>query len=117
MGLFWSWFRGPHATLLLSHERGSESGPCPCPVTFQHLHRLGILLGGVVDHGHCGVSIGNTKVTHLVFADGTVILLASLEALVMNLRPMRKAHVLGSLLDERVASSYVWQGNRDPGNF
>ena len=41
-----------------------------CPITFQYLYWL---LGRVVDQRHCGASVGNTKITDLVFADDAVI--------------------------------------------
>ena len=40
------------------------------------------VLGRVVDQSHCGASVGNTKITDLVFADDAVIFAESLEVLV-----------------------------------
>ncbi|KAG0713021.1 hypothetical protein GWK47_017152 [Chionoecetes opilio] len=43
------------------------------------------VLGKVVDQSDCGTSLGNTKITDLVFADDAVIFAESLEVLVMAL--------------------------------
>lgn len=40
------------------------------------------VLGTAVDQSHCGVRIGNTRVTHLIFVDDVVIHTKSLEVLV-----------------------------------
>ena len=40
------------------------------------------VLGRVVDQSHCGASVGNTKITDLVFADDAVIFAETLEILV-----------------------------------
>ena len=49
------------------------SGQCACcSITFQHMHGL----GRVVEQSHCGASVGNTKITDLVFADDDAAILA-----------------------------------------
>ena len=78
------------------------------------------VLGKVVDHSHCGASVGNAKITDLVFADDAVILAESLEVLVLALEtlhedakplglqvswPKTKVQVFGGLLDETVLCS------------
>ena len=75
------------------------------------------VLGRVVDHSHCGASVGNTKITDLVFADDAVIFAESLEVLVIAFEaldeeakplglqiswPKTKVQVFGGLLDETV---------------
>ena len=75
------------------------------------------VLSRVVNESHCGASVGNTKITDLVFADDTVIFAESLEVLVMVLEalheeakplgfqvswPKSKVQVFGVLLDETV---------------
>ena len=80
------------------------------------------VLDRVVDQSHCGASIGNTRVTDLVFADDAVILAESLEVLVMALEALHeeakplglkvswaktKAQVFGGLLDDTVQSVRV----------
>ena len=44
------------------------------------------VLGRVVDQSHCGASVGNTKITDLVFADNAVIFTESLEVRAVLLR-------------------------------
>ena len=80
------------------------------------------VLGRVVDQSHCGASVGNTRVTDLVFADDAVILSESLEVLVMALEALHeeakplglevswaktKVQVFGGLLDETVRSVHA----------
>ncbi|KAG0710480.1 hypothetical protein GWK47_022710 [Chionoecetes opilio] len=80
------------------------------------------VLDKVVDQSDCGASVGNTKITDLVFADDTVIFAESLEVLVMALealheeaKPLRlevswlktKVQVFGDLLDEAVQSVHA----------
>ena len=48
------------------------------------------VLGRVVEESHCGASVGNTKITDLVFADDTPIFAESLEVLVMALEALHK---------------------------
>ena len=77
------------------------------------------ILGRVVDQSHCGASVGNTKITDLVFADDAVIFAESLEVLVMALEvlheeakplglkvswPKTKVQDFGGLLDDTVQS-------------
>lgn len=77
------------------------------------------VLGKVVDQSHCGASVGNAKITDLVFADDAVILAESLGVLVLALEtlhedakplglqvswPKTKVQVFGGLLDETVQS-------------
>ena len=72
-----------------------------------------------MDQNHCGESVGNTKITDLVFADDAVIFAESLEVLVMALEalheeikllvlqvswPNTNVQVFGGLLDETVQS-------------
>ncbi|KAG0725162.1 DNA replication licensing factor MCM4 [Chionoecetes opilio] len=72
-----------------------------------------------VDQSDCGASVGNTKITDLVFADDVVIFAESLEVLVMALEALHeeakplglevswlktKVQVFGDLLDEAVQS-------------
>ena len=80
------------------------------------------VLGRAVDRSHCGASVGNTKVTDLVFADDAVIFAESLEVLVMALDALHeeakplglqvswtktKVQVFGGLLDETVRSVHA----------
>ena len=80
------------------------------------------VLGRVVEQSHCGASVGNTKITDLVFADDTAIFAESLEVLVMALKalyeevkPLRlkvssaktKVQVFGGILDETVQSVHA----------
>ena len=48
------------------------------------------VLGNVVDQSHCGASVGNTKITELVFADDAVIFAESLKILAMALEAQHK---------------------------
>ncbi|KAG0694277.1 Retrovirus-related Pol polyprotein from type-1 retrotransposable element R2 [Chionoecetes opilio] len=82
------------------------------------------VLDKVVDQSDCGASVGNTKITDLVFADDAVIFAESLEVLVMALEALHeeakplglevswlktKVQVFGDLLDEAVhADEHVW---------
>ncbi|KAG0728970.1 Exportin-6-B [Chionoecetes opilio] len=76
----------------------------------------------VVDQSDCGASVGNTKITDLVFADDAVIFAESLEVLVMALEALHeeakplglevswlktKVQVFGDLLDEAVQSVHA----------
>ena len=79
------------------------------------------VLGRVVEQSHCGASVGNTKITDLVFADDAAILAESLEVLVMALEALHeeevkpsglkvscaktKVQVFGGVLDETVLQS------------
>ncbi|KAG0730410.1 Gypsy retrotransposon integrase-like protein 1 [Chionoecetes opilio] len=80
------------------------------------------VLDKVVDQSDCGASIGNTKITDLVFADDAVIFAESLEVLVMALKALHeeakplglevswlktKVQVFGDLLDEAVQSVHA----------
>ena len=48
------------------------------------------VLGRVVEQSHCGASVGNTKITDLVFADDAAIFAESLEVLVMALEALHE---------------------------
>ncbi|KAG0717243.1 Spindle pole body protein pcp1 [Chionoecetes opilio] len=48
------------------------------------------VLGKVVDLSDCGTTLGNTKITDLVFADDAVIFVESLEVLVMALEALHE---------------------------
>ncbi|KAG0712833.1 Retrovirus-related Pol polyprotein from type-1 retrotransposable element R2 [Chionoecetes opilio] len=48
------------------------------------------VLGKVVDQSDCGASLGNTKISGLVFADDAVIFAESLEVLVMALKALHE---------------------------
>ncbi|KAG0714118.1 hypothetical protein GWK47_014747 [Chionoecetes opilio] len=48
------------------------------------------VLGKAVDQSDCGESLGNTKITDLVFADDAVIFAESLEILVMALEALHE---------------------------
>ena len=80
------------------------------------------VLGRVVEQSHCGVSVGNTKITDLVFADDAAIFAESLEVLVMALEALHeevkplglkvswaktKVQVFGGVLDETVQSVHA----------
>ncbi|KAG0720083.1 Hyastatin [Chionoecetes opilio] len=80
------------------------------------------ILDKVVDQSDCGASVGNTKITDLVFADDAVIFAESLEVLVMALEALHeeakplglevswlktKVQVFGDLLDEAVQSVHA----------
>ena len=58
------------------------------------------VLGRVVDQSHCGVSVGNTKITHLVFVDDAVIFTESLEPLMMALEALHEEANTSGLLDQ-----------------
>ena len=77
------------------------------------------VLGKVVDQSHCGASVGNTKISDLVFADDAVLLAESLDVLVMALEVLHeeskplglkvswtktKVQAFGGLLDDTVQS-------------
>ncbi|KAG0719065.1 Retrovirus-related Pol polyprotein from type-1 retrotransposable element R2 [Chionoecetes opilio] len=77
------------------------------------------VLDKVVNQSDCGASVGNTKITDLVFADDAVIFAESLEVLGMALEALHeeakplglevswlktKVQVFGDLLDEAVQS-------------
>ncbi len=80
------------------------------------------LLGKVVDETHIRASVGNTKVTDLVFANDAVLLAESLDGLVMALqalyeeaKPLRlkvswtktEVQAFGSLLDDTLQSVHA----------
>ncbi|KAG0726090.1 hypothetical protein GWK47_037303 [Chionoecetes opilio] len=80
------------------------------------------VLDKVVDQSDCGSSLGNTKITDLVFADDAVIFAESMEVLVMALEALHeevkhlglevswlktKVQVFGGLLDETVQSVHA----------
>ncbi|KAG0724278.1 Sodium-coupled monocarboxylate transporter 1 [Chionoecetes opilio] len=80
------------------------------------------VLDKVVDQSDCGASVGNTKITDLVFADDAVIFAESLEVLVMALEALHEeakplglevswlktlVQVFGDLLDEAVQSVHA----------
>ena len=80
------------------------------------------VLGRVVEQSHCGASVGNTKITDLVFADDAAIFAESLEVLVMALEALHeevkplglkvswaktKVQVFGGVLDETVQSVHA----------
>ncbi|KAG0722631.1 Retrovirus-related Pol polyprotein from type-1 retrotransposable element R2 [Chionoecetes opilio] len=80
------------------------------------------VLDKVVDQSDCGSSLGNTKITDLVFADDAVIFAESLEVLVIALEALHeeatplglevswlktKVQVFGGLLDETVQSVHA----------
>ncbi|KAG0714105.1 LINE-1 retrotransposable element ORF2 protein [Chionoecetes opilio] len=80
------------------------------------------VLDKVVNQSDCGASVGNTKITDLVFADDAVIFAESLEVLVMALEALHeeakplglevswlktKVQVFGDLLDEAVQSVHA----------
>ena len=77
------------------------------------------VLGRVVEKSYCGASVGNTKITDLVFADDAAIFVESLEVLVMALEALHeevkpltlkvswaktKVQLLGGLLNEILCS-------------
>ena len=80
------------------------------------------VLGRVVNQSHCGGSVGNTKITDLVFVDDTVIFTESLEVTVMVFEalheraksiglqiswPKTKIQVFRGLLGEKVEFIHV----------
>ncbi len=80
------------------------------------------VLGKVADQSHCGASVGNTKVSDLVFADDAVILAESIEVLVMALEVLHeeakplglevswtktKVQAFAGLLDDTVQSVHA----------
>ncbi|KAG0717266.1 hypothetical protein GWK47_054805 [Chionoecetes opilio] len=80
------------------------------------------VLDKVVDQSDCGSSLGNTKITDLVFADDAVFFAESMEVLVMALEALHeevkylglevswlktKVQVFGGLLDETVQSVHA----------
>ena len=86
------------------------------------------VLGRVVDQSHCGASVGNTKITDLVFADDAVIFAESLEVLVMALEALHelakplglqvswtktKVQVFGGLLVETIQSVHAYDEDID----
>ena len=100
-----------------------------CPTSFLCIREcMDWVLGRVVDQSHCGASIGNTKITDLVFVDDAVIFAESLEVLVMAFQalheeakplglqvswPKTKVQVSGGLLDEIVQSIHTCGENID----
>ncbi|KAG0714197.1 hypothetical protein GWK47_014584 [Chionoecetes opilio] len=86
------------------------------------------VLDKVVDQSDCGASVGNTKITDLVFADDAVIFAESLEVLVMALEALHEeAKPLGlevswlktkvqmnTTLSRIVAWGNKWQVKLDP---
>ena len=48
------------------------------------------VLGRVVEQSHCRASVGNTKITDLVFADDAAIFAESLEVLVIGLEALHE---------------------------
>ncbi|KAG0714672.1 hypothetical protein GWK47_013640 [Chionoecetes opilio] len=76
------------------------------------------VLGKVVDQSNCEASLGNTKITDLVFADDAVIFAESLEVLVMALEALHEeAKPLGlevSWLKTKVQSKPVVPHATDP---
>ena len=48
----------------------------------------------IVEQSHCGTSVGNTKITDIVFADDGAIFAESLEILVMTLGTTRGGEAL-----------------------
>ena len=79
-------------------------------------------MGRVTDQSHCGASVGNTRVTDLIFADDAVLLAESLEVLVMALEVLHeeakplglkvswtktKVQAFGGLLDDTVQSVHA----------
>ena len=86
------------------------------------------ILGRVVDQSHCRASVGNTKITDVVFTDDAVIFAESLEVLMMALEALHeetkplglpaswsktKVQVFGDLLDETVQSTHACDENID----
>ena len=71
-----------------SCEYRCEAGLCACSITFQHMHGLGTRQG--LEQSHFGASVGNTKITDLVFADDAPIFAESLEILVMALEALHE---------------------------
>ncbi|KAG0714867.1 Retrovirus-related Pol polyprotein from type-1 retrotransposable element R2 [Chionoecetes opilio] len=73
------------------------------------------VLDKVVDQSDCGASVGNTKITDLVFADDAVIFAESLEVLVMALEALHEeAKPLGlefSWLKTKVQSAQEWEAD------
>ena len=78
------------------------------------------VLGRVVEQSYCGASIGNTKITDLVFADDAddeslEVLVVALEALHEEVKPLglkvswakTKIQVFGGVLDETVKSVHA----------
>ena len=73
-----------------------------------------------MEQSHCGASVGNTKITDLVFADDGAIFAESLEVLVMALEALHeevkplgltvswaKVQVFEGVLDETVQSVHA----------
>ena len=73
---------------LFSCAYGSEAGMRSAPSLFNTCKDW--LMGIVMDQCHCGASVGNTKITDLVFADDAVIFAQSLEVLVMVLEALHE---------------------------
>ncbi|KAG0720330.1 putative uncharacterized transposon-derived protein F52C9.6 [Chionoecetes opilio] len=131
---------------LLKHQRPQQSGYTPGKSTTDCILALRVLvehrrvrqgcvlapslfntcmdwvLDKVVDQSDCGASLGNIKITDLIFADDAVIFAESLEVLVMALEALHqeakplglevswlktKVQVFGDLLDEAVQSVHA----------
>ncbi|KAG0727065.1 Iron-sulfur protein NUBPL [Chionoecetes opilio] len=81
---------------LVKHQRPQQSGFTPgvrqgcvlAPSLFNAC--MDWVLDKVVDQSDCGASVGNTKITDLVFADDAVIFAESLEVLVMALEALHE---------------------------
>ncbi|KAG0720187.1 hypothetical protein GWK47_048978 [Chionoecetes opilio] len=77
------------------------------------------VLGKIVDQSDCGASLGNIKITELVFADDAVIFAESEEALHEEAKALgfevfwlkTKVQVFGALLDETVQSVHAYGEN------
>ncbi|KAG0717242.1 Retrovirus-related Pol polyprotein from type-1 retrotransposable element R2 [Chionoecetes opilio] len=100
--------RGLHAVLTAVWQSGVRQGCVLAPSLFNAC--MDWVLDKVVDQSDCGASVGNTKITDLVFADDAVIFAESLEVLVMALEALHEeAKPLGlevSWLKTKVQVSY-----------
>ena len=68
-------------------HKGVRQGCILAPSLFNTC--MGWVPGRVVDQSHCGASVGNTKITDLVFANDAVIFTESLKVLVMALEALQ----------------------------
>ena len=101
-------------------EAGVRQGCVLAPSLFNTC--MDWILGKAVDQSLCGASVGNTKITDLVFADDAVILAESLDVLAMALEVLHeeakplglrvswtktKVQAFGGLLDDTVESVHT----------
>ena len=90
---------GGGVSSLRNVNTGVRQGCVPAPSLFNTCTDW--VLGRVVEQSHCGASVGNSKITDLVFADDAAIFAESLEVLVKALEALHeKGETLWSFLGQ-----------------